>query len=530
MIQSTLSNSRAPDFRLAEDIFGQDFEVWAYDQRWHRVRTNGQRWPHASVDYYVELIDRLNEACRASTVQMQSLSDGRVLCLLPLREQAKKTVALRIYDRQQDFEELAQRAVAAALLQQKRAIRVRAQLLESDSRLAAWSARISQGNAELAWLHELSVSTELSGTEDSPLNVAKRILPEMCRLTRARSVVYVDEPNNDGNETDELKTWQTGDECVPLSVVLSLIGDAGDLTGGPPVIRNYSTPVHGTSHFAGVLSCIVKAVPKGTDRIGWIVVVNKDLQYLFQHDFTEISPTALERECEFGHFESGLVEAAANAISAHARNASLLRQKQALFEGAIRSLVNAIDAKDSYTCGHSDRVAEYAREIARTMKMDDTFCDQIYMTGLMHDVGKIGVPDHVLQKPGRLTTEEFDQIKEHPTIGHEILKDLGEFEYVLPGVLHHHEAVDGSGYPFGLSGTEIPLMARILAVADAYDAMTSDRPYRSGMASEKAEQIIRDGAGRQWDSDCVEAFNHCLTGLKAIGSQRHGLMTVKPGP
>jgi HD-GYP domain-containing protein (c-di-GMP phosphodiesterase class II) len=146
-------------------------------------------------------------------------------------------------------------------------------------------------------------------------------------------------------------------------------------------------------------------------------------------------------------------------------------------------------------------------------------CEELYMTGLLHDIGKIGVPDGVLSKPGKLTEAEFAQIRLHPEIGYQILKNLTPLDYALPGVLHHHEAVDGSGYPYGLSGDEIPLYARVLAVGDAYDAMTSDRPYRGGMDSEKAEAILRSGAGQQWDARAVNAFFAVATEIRAIAAR-----------
>ena len=135
-----------------------------------------------------------------------------------------------------------------------------------------------------------------------------------------------------------------------------------------------------------------------------------------------------------------------------------------LLIGVIRTLVNAIDAKDAYTCGHSDRVARIAMRLAAELGLDHQSCLQVYMTGLLHDIGKIGVPDAILCKPGKLTDEEFAIVKRHPAIGYQILKHLEQLSYVLPGVLHHHEAVTGTGYPLGLAGESIPLAARILAV------------------------------------------------------------------
>jgi HD-GYP domain-containing protein (c-di-GMP phosphodiesterase class II) len=140
------------------------------------------------------------------------------------------------------------------------------------------------------------------------------------------------------------------------------------------------------------------------------------------------------------------------------------------------------------------------------MGASEAHCNKIYLAGLLHDVGKIGVSDAVLRKPGKLDVDEYEEIKTHAEKGWGILSDLEQLSYVLPGVLCHHETYDGRGYPDKLRGEEIPIDGRILAVADAYDAMTSDRPYRAGMPQEKAEEILRAGAGSQWDPRVVETF------------------------
>jgi HD-GYP domain-containing protein (c-di-GMP phosphodiesterase class II) len=135
---------------------------------------------------------------------------------------------------------------------------------------------------------------------------------------------------------------------------------------------------------------------------------------------------------------------------------------------------------------------------------------------LLHDVGKIGVRDAVLRKPGPLTDEEFEEIKQHPDKGWQILHELVPLQHVLHGVLHHHEQFDGHGYPDQLAGHAIPLHGRILAVCDAYDAMTSDRPYRTGMPQERAESILRSGAGKQWDPELIDAFFRCMPDILQI--------------
>jgi HD-GYP domain-containing protein (c-di-GMP phosphodiesterase class II) len=149
--------------------------------------------------------------------------------------------------------------------------------------------------------------------------------------------------------------------------------------------------------------------------------------------------------------------------------------------------------------------------------------DRIYLSGLLHDVGKIGIRDDVLLKQGRLTEDEFAEIKKHPQIGYSIVRNLSQLEDVLPGILHHHEAMDGSGYPHGLAGDQIPLMARILAVADGYDAMTSDRPYRPGMSWDRAVAILRDRSGRQWDREVVAAFLKLSSRDISSSAVPHGL-------
>lgn len=172
----------------------------------------------------------------------------------------------------------------------------------------------------------------------------------------------------------------------------------------------------------------------------------------------------------------------------------------------MRAMSSTIDARDAYTCGHSQRVGQTAAEIGSWMGLNAEECEQLYLTGLLHDIGKIGVPDSVLLKTGRLTDEEFELIKMHPEIGHRIIAPIAELAFTLPGILHHHERVDGRGYPHGLCDEAIHQSARILAVADAYDAMTSSRTYRAAMTPQKARQILAEGAGTQWDADVVGAF------------------------
>lgn len=176
------------------------------------------------------------------------------------------------------------------------------------------------------------------------------------------------------------------------------------------------------------------------------------------------------------------------------------RENERLFLHVVSSLASAIDAKDTYTNGHSDRVARYSREIARRAGYEGSRLEDIYMMGLLHDVGKIGIPDAVINKPARLTDDEYDIIKTHPIMGARILGNIKEMPSLANGARWHHERFDGKGYPDRLSGEDIPEEARIIAVADAYDAMTSHRSYREPLPQDVVRAEIEKGKGTQFDS------------------------------
>jgi response regulator RpfG family c-di-GMP phosphodiesterase len=175
------------------------------------------------------------------------------------------------------------------------------------------------------------------------------------------------------------------------------------------------------------------------------------------------------------------------------------RENEGLSLHVVQTLADAIDAKDTYTNGHSGRVADYSREIARRYGYSEKAQNEIYMMGLLHDVGKIGVPDAVINKPGKLTDEEFAEMKKHPVMGAKILGNIEERPELVTGARWHHERWDGRGYPDGISGMDIPEQARIIAVADAYDAMTSNRSYRGAMEQSKVRGQIEGGRGSQFD-------------------------------
>jgi putative nucleotidyltransferase with HDIG domain len=183
-----------------------------------------------------------------------------------------------------------------------------------------------------------------------------------------------------------------------------------------------------------------------------------------------------------------------------------VQENKMLNESFLIAMAASIDARDPYTHGHSYRVAYWGKEIAERLKLPQQKVMEVYYGGILHDIGKIGIEDSILKKEGALTKEEFERIKEHPVIGYEILKEAAVFHDLLPAIRSHHERVDGNGYPDGLVGDEIPLIARILAVSDAFDAMVSDRPYRRGMSVEEALSRIDEASGKQFDPQIAEVF------------------------
>lgn len=201
-----------------------------------------------------------------------------------------------------------------------------------------------------------------------------------------------------------------------------------------------------------------------------------------------------------------LVAATTASIGVLVENATLYEDQRSMFLGTLRALTSAIDAKDRYTRGHSERVAYMATRLGEAIGLDAESAQRLHIAGLVHDVGKIGVPEAVLGKPGRLTDDEFALIKLHPEIGHRILKDIPQFSDILPGVLYHHERWDGRGYPHGIKGEEIPMFARLIAIADSFDAMSSTRTYRSALPREKVLDEIAKCGGTQFDPQLSRFF------------------------
>ena len=206
---------------------------------------------------------------------------------------------------------------------------------------------------------------------------------------------------------------------------------------------------------------------------------------------------------DFDTADIKLFSSVAASCAVFVENGRLFNDLQELFIGSLKALTSSIDAKDKYTRGHSERVAVIAKWIAQKYSehenLDDEQIHNIYLAGLLHDIGKIGIAEAVLCKNGRLTDDEMNCIKRHPSIGAGILSQIKQMKTMIPAVLSHHERIDGKGYPNGLAGDSIPLPAKIIALADGFDAMTSARVYRPAMSLEGALDEIRENLGTQYD-------------------------------
>ncbi len=248
---------------------------------------------------------------------------------------------------------------------------------------------------------------------------------------------------------------------------------------------------HG-EYFPGLSSLMVCPILGKIKPLGALVVADK------------------EPADEFYSNDSKLLMAISSQAGLAIENAFLYSELELLLLGAIKALVKTLEASSKWTAGHTERVTEYAVNIGRHMDLDAEEIERLKITALLHDIGKIATPKEILNKRGRLNEDEWQQMKKHPALGAEILRELKQFKDIIHSIKFHHEHWDGRNGIFGLKENEIPLMARILAVADAFDALTSDRPYRKRKVKEEAVREIVSCSGSQFDPDVVKAFEKCM--------------------
>jgi len=390
-----------------------------------------------------------------------------------------------------------------------------------------FSQQVTDDFEELTFLRTMATHLVVNDTSLDIHQIVEKTLSGLREMIGAETIFFVN-PGDVGLHVMQ-SCCSHPEEAVQVEVaVLAKLAEAyRERSADGPYVNNDLRTTNPEAGAAGIRQFLMVPINTAARRFGWFVAVNRTTAGRSWAP----SPLLQIGQDEFGTWEASLLSTAASLVASHASNLELLREQEHLLINTVRSLVSALDAKDTYTRGHSERVALFSQRIAETMGYDSAARDRLYLSGLLHDVGKIGVSDATLRKPDKLTVEEFAEIKRHPDEGWAILRDLAQLRYVLPGVLHHHEQINGSGYPDGLKGEEIPLDARIMAVADAYDAMTSDRAYREGMPHVKAIDILRAGAGTQWDAEVVATFLKVVDDITAI---RYGYKpyerAVRSGP
>ena len=376
-----------------------------------------------------------------------------------------------------------------------------------ESEVEQVSHNLASTYEEISLLYRLTQNLRLTSTNNQLGQLALDWLLE-CMPAQGVALQFTPEPDNRSVqfELTEEPALLTNGEC-PISAsefsdlvaTISADVDIWPYVGNRPIT---STPIW---RFPSVRQVIMTPLIEGDIVHGWIAAFNHI------------------EDGEFDSMEASLINSVGAILGIHGGNQELYREQSHFMASVVRALTSAIDAKDPYTCGHSDRVARVCVRLAEQLNCERSMMKTLYMAGLLHDIGKIGISDAVLRKDGRLSDAEYEHIKLHPELGYKILVDLKQFSEVLPVVLHHHEQWDGNGYPHRLAGEDIPYMARICAVADAYDAMTSDRPYRKGMEFSRVAEIFRAGAGAQWDVNIVDAFFAAKDDIIAIAKRGRDL-------
>lgn len=361
----------------------------------------------------------------------------------------------------------------------------------------ALAGQVAHDFEELSLIRALASSMEISSDAMTRCELVLRSLRPLAGGLGAESIAAVF--LGDDSTSMSLPCW-SGSSLASPDFVHRLISQHRFEAERQPVVRNdvdLSDRADPTSDGRDISEFVMVQCRSEGRLHGWFIACNR-----LDHGEQEL-PWA---QIGFSTIQASLLETTTHQLAAQLHSLRLLRQKENLFTEVVRALVNAVEARDPYTSGHSERVAIFARMLAESIELSSSDCERIYLTGLLHDVGKIAVPDGVLRKPGSLDEDERAIIETHTEAGWRILHELEALREVLPGVLYHHERFDGKGYPDGLAGEAIPLDGRILAVCDAFDAMTSDRPYRAGMSVDRAIEIIQDGAGRFWDPHLVDRF------------------------
>ena len=366
------------------------------------------------------------------------------------------------------------------------------------------STELAQTYEELVLLHRLSTNMKVTEADSNFLQMACDSLTEIVSVEGIAVLLE--------KSTDDEKHWTiaAGSGLIDIderkaAILYSRLAE--DINNGKEALLDsevdasfrYDWPSQINNIIAVPLFGKEQAEPHFTDKnqtcnsiMGFMVAINRIGKQDF--DSTDVK----------------LFNSVAGGCAVFIENGRLFKDLKELFIGSLKALTSSIDAKDTYTHGHSERVAFISRWIAEHLSqhepLEEEQIHKIYLAGLLHDIGKIGIEEAVLRKNGKLTEQEFARIKKHPSIGAGILREIQQMRDIVPGVLCHHERVDGRGYPNGLVGDKIPLTGKIVGLADSFDAMTSKRTYRNAMTVEQALAEIEKGLGTQFDEKLGRLF------------------------
>ena len=490
------------------EAFECDFALWVRHESWLQVSPDGTANAACCDEGPGKLETLLEQTVAAGQPRSEETTEGPLVGI-PLRHLfAVPLVAVRRFHRSAGAWPL------KLAVQFHKEYTQRDELEQLRNETQAFLRQVTNDFEELTYLRGMADLLEVTDLSFDLSAMADAVLPRLMPLVEAAELLLL--PAIDQGEREPPRVGapavSTGAGCFDPQVCRRLVERFQTRCERRPIVRNNFNETSDGSEFAGVDSFILVPISTGHSTLGWLLALNRTNDGNINIEELPWQVSYLE----FGTHEATLLSSSASILATHSRNVQLFREREELLVCVVRALVSAVEAKDEYTRGHSERVALYGKRLAEELGVDEDHCQRIYLTGLLHDIGKIGVRDAVLRKQGPLTDEEFEEIKTHPDKGWAILHDLVPLNYVLPGVLHHHESINGAGYPDGLAGEAIPKDGRLLAVADAYDAMTSDRPYRKGMPQEKAEAILRAGAGKQWDADMVDAFFRAMPDILDI--------------
>lgn len=353
-----------------------------------------------------------------------------------------------------------------------------------------FSTELSRAYEEIVLLYNLSTNMKVTQSSASYLQMA---CDQLTQLVQVEGIGIFLERKIDDRKQLALSAGSGVMAIDPMHADILQMNLLAELQAGKDALTDSSVDGPLKYRWPDTVRNLI-AVPLGNEErmLGYLVATN------------------IVDKPDFDTTDIKLFNSVANQCMVFIENNQLFDELKELFIGCLKALTNSIDAKDQYTRGHSERVAFIARWIAerlsRTHPLSDNQIHHIYLAGLLHDIGKIGIGESMLRKNGRLTDEEYATIQSHPKIGASILSEIHQMDEIVPGVLSHHERIDGKGYPNRLKGDQIPLIAKIISLADAFDAMTSGRVYRDAMNIQKALTIIEDGIGTQFDEEVARVF------------------------